>query len=125
MQTGVVLFDAASLKPKADLVYWTAEGGTIWFGLSPFLVQNKVGFKIAKRGGGFGEIGLLDGADTELWKFKPTPEPSLLLRSEPLALTPRHASHWAVDGQGRIYQIRLNSDSTALRALVMLNEFGL
>lgn len=72
-QTGVYLFDAVTLGEKAVIDYLNPDGSTLWFGLSPFLVRDKDGFKIAKRGGGFGNIGLLDRGGKELWKFKPDP----------------------------------------------------
>lgn len=70
-QTGVYLFDVATLKQKAKFEYQKPDGDTLWFGLSPFLVPGKKDFTIAMLGGGYGDVGLLDRAGKELWKFKP------------------------------------------------------
>jgi len=70
-QTGVYLFDATTLKSKAKLEFQKPGGDTLWFGLAPYLVSSKGGFRIAMRGGGYGDVGLLDQQGKELWKFKP------------------------------------------------------
>jgi len=73
-QSGVLLLDATTLKRKAALDYTTPDGERLWLGLSPYLVRDNDGFKIAKRGGGFGDVGLLDQSGRELWKFRPDPK---------------------------------------------------
>lgn len=68
-QTGIYLFDAKTLKKKAHLDFKKPDGDTLWFGISPLLIANKHGFSIAMRGGGYGEVGLLDKSGKQLWKF--------------------------------------------------------
>ena len=68
-QTGIFLFDASTLKKKSKIEYKKPDGKTLWFGLSPFIIQNKNNFNIAKRGGGYGEVALLDKAGKKLWSF--------------------------------------------------------
>ena len=73
-QSGILLLDAATLSRNAALDFSAPDGKQIWFGLSPYLVEDNGGFKIAKRGGGFGDVGLLDQAGRQLWSFKPNPK---------------------------------------------------
>lgn len=70
-QTSVYLFSLETLKQKEKIEYTKPDGDTLWFGLTPYLVSNKKGFSIAMRGGGFGEVGLLNKSGEKLWTFKP------------------------------------------------------
>lgn len=70
-QTGVHLFNYSTLKQKAKIEYKKPDGKPLWFGLTPYLISNEDNFSIAMRGGGFGEVGLLDYKGKEIWMFKP------------------------------------------------------
>jgi hypothetical protein len=74
-QTGVVLFDPITLEKIRQIDFNEADGVIRWFGVSPYLIQEKGGgFLIALRGGGYGDVGLLDESGNTLWIFKPSPQ---------------------------------------------------
>ncbi len=102
-QTGIYLFDAASLKKKAKIDFKKADGDTLWLGLSPYLIPNQSGFSIAMLGGGFGDIGLLDQSGKELWKFKSNPS----LPPNGMVVDDTHGQepHFYVCDSGAIYRL--------------------
>jgi hypothetical protein len=77
-QTGVYLFDAETLEVEPHVEFTSEEGGPVWFGLTPYLLASpkRPGFWIAMRGGGYGDVGLLDRAGRRLWTFDPHPRNS-------------------------------------------------
>lgn len=104
-QTGVYLFDAVSLKKKAQFDFKKPDGDTLWFGLSPLLIARRPGFAIAMLGGGYGDIGLMDQSGRELWNFKPDPKlpPNGMVVDDALDQEPR----FYVCDRGTIYRLDL------------------
>lgn len=72
-QTGVWFLSPTEYQVTRKIEYTDAKGETIWFGLSPYLIDldNDGEFEIAQRGGGYGVIGLLDNTGKRIWEFKP------------------------------------------------------
>jgi hypothetical protein len=102
-QTGVYLFDAATLEQKRRFDYKQPDGETLWFGLSPYLIAGEAGFSIAKLGGGYGDIGLLNQAGKEEWIFKPDPrlQPNGMVVDDVVGRDPR----FFVCDRGAIYRL--------------------
>lgn len=72
-QTGVWLLSPNDYQVIRKIEYKDEKGETIWFGLSPFIldIDNDGEFEIAQRGGGYGKVGLLDDNGKKIWEFKP------------------------------------------------------
>lgn len=70
-QTGVVLLDPDNFNELRTFDFEDEVGETIWFGLSPQLLADEEGFRIAMLGGGYGDVGLLDSHGRTLWLFRP------------------------------------------------------
>lgn len=70
-QTGVALLDSGDFKHLHTFDFEDELGETIWFGLSPYLLVDEEGFRIAMLGGGYGDVGLLDSRGKTLWLFRP------------------------------------------------------
>jgi hypothetical protein len=68
-QTGLYLFDPATLAERVRIEFNDPDGSPRWFGLSPYLIGATRGFHIAMRGGGYGDVALLDGAGARVWTF--------------------------------------------------------
>lgn len=121
-QTGVYLFDAVSLKKKAQFDFKKADGDTLWFGLSPYLISSKSGFSIAMLGGGFGDIGLMDQSGRELWKFKPDLKlpPNGMVVDDAVGREPRfyvcdRGTIYRLDATGRVvWKVAEDADYIAL-----------
>lgn len=64
-----------SPKIKLELKLTDSSGNQIWFGLQPYLIQlkNPERIRILDRGGGFGEMRLLDEKGTSLWTIEYSP----------------------------------------------------
>lgn len=98
-QTGVIFFDASELKRTHSFDFENDEGETIWFGLSPYLLAHESGFHIAMLGGGYGEVGLLDGRGETLWLFRPNaelPPKGMIVDDRPA----REARFYVIDHDG-------------------------
>lgn len=72
-QTGVWFLTPKEYKVIRKLEYAENNGKTIWFGLSPYLIDidNDGEYEIVQRGGGYGKVGLLDENGKRIWEFKP------------------------------------------------------
>lgn len=121
-QTGLVLFEVSELTPTHSFEFENDEGDTIWFGLSPYLLAHESGFHIAMLGGGYGEVGLLDGRGETLWQFRPNadlPPKGMVVDDQP-AREARfyvldHDGLYRLDAQGNVeWQVDEQADYLAL-----------
>lgn len=121
-QTGVVFFDAAELKQTHSFEFENNDGDTIWFGLSPQLLAQESGFHIAMLGGGYGDVGLLDGRGETLWLFQPNtdlPPKAMVVDQQPAGEARFYVIDYdrlyRLDGQGDVvWQVDEQADYLAL-----------